>query len=579
MSRSPSLSNRFATSAAARGPRPMFEALEDRTLFSSAVAPAAVPWASIDAALTSTTSSVAATATHSIATPALPNVKFPAAIGPGKQLGGNLQWQAEYTNDHALSDLVKANSGFKNLSGGAATTDANGWPTQDFTVSLWGASTVDPGVYNVSFTGPPGVTPSLTGKGTLKKIGYNAATKTFTYTITVPTGSTFLGMRFTNTLGQVKNLHVMQPGTAAGSAWSARYLTHLMSLHPHTLRMMDIVKMNSNMTSDWAQRPKPTDANYARAGVSWEDLIQLCNMVGANMWVCVPVRATDDYVKQLATLIKNNLNPNLTVYVEYSNEVWNTAYDQGKYNVAKTQAELKTGKTDLNYDGNTNLYSLADRLYARRSMQISNIFKSVWTSAGLANPINTRVKVVLGNQAAAPGRADVECKYIAAKYGAPSSFFWGVGVALYWQMAKYSDQLVNGKWTALNTNLTTDQVFEGMGISVGLYETLKRFSTELAHAAPYGLHLDAYELGVDTHGPLNISAKQAASLDPRIDGLMERFLNAFYAQGGDEANWFSLGARPFNTQYGTWTVTDNLLKFNEPKEQGFRALRGYPKIV
>jgi hypothetical protein len=138
---------------------------------------------------------------------------------------------------------------------------------------------------------------------------------------------------------------------------------------------------------------------------------------------------------------------------------------------------------------------------------------------------------------------------------------------------------VNGKWTALNTNLTTDQVFEGMGISVGLYETLKRFSTELAHAAPYGLHLDAYELGVDTHGPLNISAKQAASLDPRIDGLMERFLNAFYAQGGDEANWFSLGARPFNTQYGTWTVTDNLLKFNEPKEQGFRALRGYPKIV
>ena len=137
MSRSPSLSNHFATSAAARGPRPMFEALEDRTLFSSAVAPAAVPWASIDAALTSTTSSVAATATHAIATPALPNVKFPAATGPGKQLGGNLQWQAEYTNDHALSDLVKANSGFKNLSGGAATTDANGWPTQDFTVSLW----------------------------------------------------------------------------------------------------------------------------------------------------------------------------------------------------------------------------------------------------------------------------------------------------------------------------------------------------------------------------------------------------------------------------------------------------------
>jgi len=127
--------------------------------------------------------------------------------------------------------------------------------------------------------------------------------------------------------------------------------------------------------------------------------------------------------------------------------------------------------------------------------------------------------------------------------------------------------------------LTVDQVFEGMGLSVGGYESLKRFATELAHAAPYGLHLDAYELGVDTHGPLNISAKAAANLDARIEALMERFLNAFYAQGGDVANWFSMGSRPYNTQYGAWTVTDNLLRFNEPKEQGFRAIRGYPKIV
>jgi hypothetical protein len=576
MSRSPFSFDRRSTSAAAR---PMFEALEDRTLFSTAVgvSPAAVPWASSVPALTASPAPTSTTA--AVTTPITPKVSFPGPIGPGKQLGGNLQFQAEYTNDHALSDLVKATSGFKSLTGGAVKTDANGWPTQDFTVNLWGASQVDPGVYNVSFTGPPGAVASLTSKGTLKKVGYNATTKTFTYTITVPTGVYSLGMRFTNTLGQVKNLHVMQPGTSAGSAWSARYLTHLLSLHPHTLRMMDIVKTNNNQTSDWAQRPKPTDANYARAGVSWEDLIQLCNMVKANMWVCVPVRATDDYVKQLATLIKNNLDPSLSVYVEYSNEVWNTAFDQGKYNVAKAQAEVNTGKTDLNYDGNKNLYELADRLYARRSMQISNIFKSVWTSAGLPSPINTRVKVVVGNQAAQATRVDNELKYINAKYGAPKNFFWGVGVALYWGLNKYNDNLVNGKWTALNTNLTVDQVFEGMGLSVGLYENLKRFSAQLAHASPYGLHLDAYELGVDTHGPLNIPAKQAASLDIRIEGLMERFLNAFYSQGGDEANWFSLGARPYNTQYGTWTVTDNLLRFNEPKEQGFRFYRGYPKMV
>src|SRR5687767_3903016 len=40
------------------------------------------------------------------------------------ELGGNLQFQTEGVRDHALANLVKATSGFKNLSGGAATTDA-----------------------------------------------------------------------------------------------------------------------------------------------------------------------------------------------------------------------------------------------------------------------------------------------------------------------------------------------------------------------------------------------------------------------------------------------------------------------
>lgn len=33
--------------------------------------------------------------------------------------------------------------------------------------------------------------------------------------------------------------------------------------------------------------------------------------------------ADDDYVTNLAVLIKQNLNPNLNAYIEYSNEVWN----------------------------------------------------------------------------------------------------------------------------------------------------------------------------------------------------------------------------------------------------------------
>jgi hypothetical protein len=343
--------------------------------------------------------------------------------------------------------------------------------------------------------------------------------------------------------------------------------------------MMDIVDMNNNQSVNWSDRPKPTDATYSRDGVPWEDLIQLCNQVGSGIWVCVPVRATDDYVKQLATLLKNNLNPNAKIYVEYSNEVWNIAFDQGKYNLAQANAEVAKGGSNLKYDGNSNQYDLADRRTARRLMEISNIFKGVWTSAGLPSPINDRVRCVVGNQAVMPQRADNMLKYIADNYGAPKNFFWGVGVALYFQLNKYRDNFVNGKWVTANPNLTVDQVLEGMGLSVSAYEQQQRFALQLSHAAPYGLHLDAYELGVDTTGPFNIQAKKGASLDPRIIPLMERFVNAFFSQGGDTAEWFQLGARSYVSSHGTWTVTDNLNNLNEPKEQAFRELRGLPRTA
>ena len=64
-----------------------------------------------------------------------------------------------------------------------------------------------------------------------------------------------------------------------------------------------------------------------------EYAILLANEVHANAWINVPYHATDDYVTQLAQLIKSTLDPSLNVYVEFSNEVWNTAFEQGAANV------------------------------------------------------------------------------------------------------------------------------------------------------------------------------------------------------------------------------------------------------
>lgn len=98
------------------------------------------------------------------------------------------------------------------------------------------------------------------------------------------------------------------------------------------------------------------------AGAAWEYVVQFANTVQKDAWIHVPVDATDDYVMQLATLLKNNLDPALNLYVEYDNEVWNWGFPQSLWNLDAANA------AGLNYITQ----------YARRTVEVSNIFKDVW---------------------------------------------------------------------------------------------------------------------------------------------------------------------------------------------------------
>ena len=60
-------------------------------------------------------------------------------------------------------------------------------------------------------------------------------------------------------------------------------------------------------------------------------MIELCNKLDADMWVNIPHLATDDYVNQLADLIKTNLDADLRVWVELSNELWNGQFSQTQW--------------------------------------------------------------------------------------------------------------------------------------------------------------------------------------------------------------------------------------------------------
>lgn len=72
-------------------------------------------------------------------------------------------------------------------------------------------------------------------------------------------------------------------------------------------------------------------------GYPVEVMVALANEAKASPHFNMPLLFDDDYVRQFARVVLAELNPELVVRVEYSNEVWNWGFSQATY--AKQQAE------------------------------------------------------------------------------------------------------------------------------------------------------------------------------------------------------------------------------------------------
>lgn len=98
------------------------------------------------------------------------------------------------------------------------------------------------------------------------------------------------------------------------------------------LRFMDFHNTNGSSESLWKNRnTKTTYTQGNDKGVAWEYIIELSNLLDKDPWICIPHRASDDYITQLATLLKNTLEPERKIYLEFSNELWNWAFSQSNY--------------------------------------------------------------------------------------------------------------------------------------------------------------------------------------------------------------------------------------------------------
>lgn len=149
----------------------------------------------------------------------------------------------------------------------------------------------------------------------------------------------------------------------AGAIFNPDYLQ--LAGDAKSLRFMGWMGANNSSVSSWEENTPIDNYTWATGSVPIEVIIRLANEAGADPWVTIPHKADDLYVEELATYIRDNLDPRLSVKVEYSNEMWNWSFGQTSW--AHAQAQDTWG------DGS----NLDWQVY--RAVQVAKIFEDVFT--------------------------------------------------------------------------------------------------------------------------------------------------------------------------------------------------------
>ena len=109
------------------------------------------------------------------------------------------------------------------------------------------------------------------------------------------------------------------------------------------LRFMGWMPTNNDTTSEFSQladkgyfawgqlfnSPTRNGEFGPKGGMHPELICELANLTGCNVHVCIPVQASDDFVKSFATYFRDNTNVEVTY--ELSNECWNITFSQFHY--------------------------------------------------------------------------------------------------------------------------------------------------------------------------------------------------------------------------------------------------------
>lgn len=518
--------------------------------------------------------------------------EVPSANLMGVNIGGVEDW----STDRLFADAMKSARRPSTLGTheGTPPIDRNGWPATDASIVVWHGIGNMNGTYRLSFTGQADIS-TMWGAAVVQNKVYTAATNTTTAKIIYyPGDGSGLLLNFANTRRTassalntgVTNIKMMRP-IAPGSTTSydpavtfTQPLKDLVSKFS-VVRMMDAT--GSNGTTDlngvWSNRRTPAYASQAAIGAShgmaWEYAVQFWNETDKDAWVNIPFPANDEYITQLATMLKSTLEPGRKIYLEYSNELWNTwGSFPGVANRDAAVAEVQANpNSPLNYDGvyptQDNIgWELARRRIALRSVQVSNIFRNVFGDSQMM----TRVRPVMMSQLGwTDGWLARELDYVEDYFNSPtyqstphpvSYYLYGAGGSAY----------EDPNW-AIGNNISVDQIFATMP-----YNFDANVRKDMDWVATFGLKRIAYEGGPSLDNIVNnlgvpTSTLETAWSDPRMRSELVLNHNTWTAAGGDLLMYFA------STGGCQWGMTKDPFTLDTQKMRAIADLYAAPAVA
>lgn len=400
--------------------------------------------------------------------------------------------------------------------------------------------------------------------------------------------------------------HVAGPAACSGPAsgkfipyekysglWHPLYLQDLRGFR--ALRFLDWTATNDSELVHWRDRPRLAQASWTgRLGVPVEILFDLARQTGADPWINLPVRVSDDYVQQFARLALERLPPQATLLLELGNEPWNYGFKASHW--IREQAQLKWGGGKT---AGTNEYALASNWYGWRSVQVCKAVKSLWGAQA------HRVRCVLNAQAAGTFTNELllACSIAAPELGKPCGrLVDALAIGPYFgnyigdqkiraSVAPWFQQADGGLNRLFEEILAQDA--SGQPVTPPLAETGRNkvaggalaqtaqwVRTAKALADQYQLPLYAYEggqhlvmSGRDTDaGWLNLFHK--ANRDPRMGLAYTRQAQQWRDAGGQLFMYFNhAGAY---SKHGAWGLKEHQFDADAAKWRAVQAIRDLP---